>query len=34
MQHIPEHSSSYLATATVILMIAVSVIYMFKEWGG
>jgi hypothetical protein len=33
-QHIPEHPSSYLAEAVVILMIIISVLYMVKEWGG
>ncbi len=33
-QHIPEHPSSYLAEAAVILMIVISVLYMVKEWGG
>ena len=33
-QYIPEHSASYLATAAVILMIVISILYMAKEWGG
>ena len=32
-QYIPEHSESHLATAAVIFMIVISILYMVKEWG-
>lgn len=33
-QYIPEHSASHFATAAVIFMVVISVLYMIEEWGG